>query len=89
MRLKLKYKGFKYWVQSNLMNKLSMACTADSMRKLISTSILKQNLKIFLHNLKFHKNVDDNGDGRMNDDICQIKLVMDVFEIAGPNKKGN
>ena len=25
---------------------------------------------------------------RMNDDICQIKLVLDVFEIAGPDPKG-
>jgi hypothetical protein len=26
---------------------------------------------------------------RMNDDICQIRLQLDVFEIAGPNEKGN
>ena len=25
---------------------------------------------------------------RMNDDICQIKLELDVFEISGPNAKG-
>ena len=25
----------------------------------------------------------------MNDDICQIKLELDVFEIAAPNSKGN
>ena len=25
---------------------------------------------------------------RMNSDICQIKLELDVFEIAGPNAKG-
>jgi hypothetical protein len=25
---------------------------------------------------------------RMNDDICQIRLQLDVFEIAGPNEKG-
>jgi hypothetical protein len=26
---------------------------------------------------------------RMNDDICQIRLQLDVFEIAGPNEKGD
>ena len=24
----------------------------------------------------------------MNDEICQIKLELDVFEIAGPDSKG-
>ena len=24
---------------------------------------------------------------RMNNDICQIKLELDVFEISGPNEK--
>ena len=50
-----------------------------------STDYIINRLKYYVVNVDFCK---QSSNARMNDDICQIKLELDVFEIAGPDDKG-